>query len=334
MPNTVAKPLRTNRAPHVDGFRRYLLRRRLADAAEAGARRHDAARVDLATATLSGVRAAQAYAMLAGASGALTILVVLACACSKKSTSEPAVAMRDEPDAATPAAASRSDAELPLGHWEDGVGADKMCLTLLPYGGIRFAVRAEGMRKPARVTGRIVAAAEKDGRYELTMEVMAIVAKEIGRCREAWVDYNLDDAIILGARVGSPKSDAGTARARFSLRFEPGEAKVEVCNLDGEARCRRLAKARSPTDADVGIADRECNSDADCLPIALGEMCTPCPCANAAYVKDKRQEILERAERASRECGPTPRVTCPACAPRRAACRASRCVLVDASDGR
>jgi len=202
-----------------------------------------------------------------------------------------------------------------------------MCLTLLPYGGVRFAVHAEQVRNPARVTGHVVSAAEKDGRYELTMEVMAIVAKEIGPCRKAWVDHDLDGANILGARV-APKT-----RARFSLRFEPGEASVEVCNLDNEARCRRLTKARSPTDVDVGIADRGCKADADCVPIALGEMCTPCSCANGAYVTDKRQEILDKAERTSGECGPTLQVTCPACPSRRAVCRASRCVLVDASDG-
>lgn len=82
--------------------------------------------------------------------------------------------------------------------------------------------------------------------------------------------------------------------------------------------------------------DQTCKVASDCAAIYEGEVCTPCPCPNAAIATSQASSYQSKVTSIRATCGPMPGIACQ-CAARVPACAGSKCGvnvgIVDAGKG-
>ena len=235
--------------------------------------------------------------------------------------------------------------DLPLGHWETTEG-EKLALTLLPDGLARFGTPVPHYRNAARVFGQITHVEGNDANtFRIWVDVTKILAKEIG-ARHRWSeDFELYEAAILGQRVTSPNSNGHHVPElggqgpepppTFKLTFDEPRATLELCTAGQVPRCRKLTKARSPSELSRVRTKAECKADEDCVTVTDGEQCDPCLCPSKPSVKswpkkaDPDKEDTTWETKAEHLCGKeiTRKDTCAACPELRAVCKQRQCIL-------
>jgi hypothetical protein len=236
--------------------------------------------------------------------------------------------------------------DLPLGHWETTDG-DKVCLTILPDGLVRFATPVPHYRNAARVFGQVTHVEGDDAdTFRVWVEVTKILAKEVGRCHRHWEDYELFEAEILGTRVTSPNVNGHhvpelggkgepAPPPSYKLKFDESREHLELCTLARTPVCRALKKEKSPSDFSRVRPGIQCKTDDDCIIVTDGEQCDPCLCPSKASSKrwphktDPDQDDPTWETKQEHLCGKDlPRKpTCPACPELRAVCKHQFCVL-------
>lgn len=282
---------------------------------------------------------------------AVALLPLALAGCQRLRKKPPPVAADAAPPvvAADPAptAAMLEAKDLPLGHWETTEG-EKLCLTILPDGLVRFATPVPHYRNAARVFGQLTHIEGDDAdTFRIWVEVSKILAKEIGPCHRHWEDYELFEAEILGTRVTSPNVNGhhvpelgGQGAApppSYKLKFDKPREHLELCTLTRTPVCRTLTKKKSPSDLSrVRQNAPPCKGDEDCVVVTEGEQCDACICPSKASARswpkkstDPTQEDLSWETKQEHMCGKDlPRkATCPACPELHAVCKQKQCVL-------
>lgn len=238
--------------------------------------------------------------------------------------------------------------DLPLGHWETAENAtERLALTMLPGGLVRFATPVPHYRHDARVFGQVTHVEGDDANtFRIWVDVTKILAKEIGARHRRTEDFELYEAAILEERVTSPNTNGhhlpelgGQGPApppSFKLAFDEAREALELCATSTPARCRKLAKRKSPSDLSRVRTNAVCKRDEDCTIVTDGEQCDPCLCPSKPSVKtwpkkksDPDKDDMSWETKPEHLCGeelPRPD-TCPPCPPLHAICKQKQCVL-------